>query len=118
KRDWSSDVCSSDLLFLHGYHCHAVGAALGGQVKIHNLRKLLAQNGHKHFVHGHTEHGGLIGWAACIGAVVNGGFALGNAFHGKHGEAFHFVVVTCVVAKSAFIGVVVCVDYPFKHNFS
>src|SRR5699024_4743495 len=95
------------VLFLHGHHRHAVRTAFGWQIDINKFRELLAQNRHKHFVHGYAKHRRFIRWTAGIGTVINGILTVGYTLHGEYGETLYFVVITRVVTKGAFIGIIV-----------
>src|SRR3546814_1100311 len=74
--DWSSDVCSSDLLPF--------------------------QQRHEHFVQGYAQNGWFVGRLAGIGAVVNGLAAHGDALYGKDRKPILLVVITGMVAVRAF----------------
>ena len=104
------------VLLLHGHHRHAVGTALRRQIEIDDLRKLLLQDRHEDFVHRHAQHRRFVRRAAGVGAVVDRVAAVGNAIHGKHREALHFVVVAGVVAERPFVGVLAGLQMAFQHE--
>ncbi len=104
------------VLFLHGHHRHAVGAAFRGQVEIHDFRELLFQDRHEDFVHGHAQHRRLIRWTPGVGAVIDRIAAVGDALHGEYRETFHLVVITGVVAERAFLCQLVRVDMAFQNE--
>ena len=106
------------ILLLHAHHRHAVGTAFRRQIEVDDFRKLLLQDRHKDFVQRHAQNGRLIRRTTGVGAVINRVFTMGDAFHGKHREVIHFVVITGVVAEWAFGGHFAGVNHPFQHNFS
>ena len=90
------------VLFFHAHHRHAVRAAFWWQVKIDNLRELLLQQRHEHFVQGHAQYRRLVYRLACVSAVVNRVLAHGDALYREHREVVLLVVITGVVAIRAF----------------
>ena len=57
------------------------------QPKIHDLRELLLQQGHKHIVQGLTQNAGLVGWPSREGGQIDRVFAMGNGGDVKTGDA-------------------------------
>ena len=51
---------------------HAVAAALGRQVEVHDFGKLALQQRDEQLVQCQAQHGGLVGRFAGVGAVVDG----------------------------------------------
>ena len=104
------------VLLLHGHHRHPVGAALRRQIEINDFRELLLQDRHEDFVHRHAQHRRFVRRSAGVGAVVDRVAAVGDAVHGKHREALHFVVVAGVVAERPFVGVLAGLQMAFQHE--
>ena len=58
---------------------HPVAAALGRQIEVDDLRKLLLQDRHEDLVEGHAEDGRLVGRLAGVGRVVDRVAPMGHA---------------------------------------
>ena len=87
-----------------------VAAALGRQVEVDDLGKLLLQDRHEHLVQRHAEHGRLVGRLAGVGGVVDRVAPVRHAVDLEHREPVLLVVVAGVVAERAFERVQVAAD--------
>ncbi len=89
-----------------------VAAALGRQVEVDDLGKLLLQDRHEHLVQRHAEHRRLVGRLAGVGGVVDRVAAVRQALDLEHREPVLLVVIAGVVAERAFERVQVAADAP------
>ena len=94
---------------------HAVAAALGRQVEVHDLGKLLLQQRHEHLVEGHAEHGRLVRWLAGVGGVVDRVAPVGDAVDAKDRKPVLLVVIAGVIAVGPLQGMQVATDLLDRH---
>ncbi len=104
------------VLFAHAHQGDAVRAALRRQIEVDDLRKLLLQNRHEHFVQRHAEHRRLVRRTPGVGAVIDGRVPVGDALDGENGKRLHLVVVTGVVAEGPLGRGVARMDMPLEHE--
>ena len=105
------------VLLLNAHHRHAIRTAFRRQVKIHNLRKLLLQNRHEHFIQCQAQNRRFIRRSPGVSAVVNRVFAVRNALDGKHRKAINFIVIAGMVAVRPFGREIIGVNMPLQHKF-
>ena len=89
---------------------HPVAAALGRQVEVDDLGKLLLQDRHEHLVERDAQHGRLVGRLAGVGRVVDRIAAVRQALDLEHRKPVLLVVIAGVVAERSLERVQVAVD--------
>ena len=92
---------------LHRDHGDPVGAALGRQPEVDDLRELLAQQRDEHLVQRLAQHAGLVRRPAGEGGQVDRVLAHGDRADLEDRELLDRIVVAGVVAVGPLVGVVV-----------
>ena len=87
------------VLLLHADAGDAVGAALGRQVEVHDLRELAREQRHEHFVQRHAQHRRLVGRLAGVGRVIDRVAPRRDPLDREDRKALLLVVVAGVVAE-------------------